>query len=125
MRLKVKIKNTEFRFRDRYASYMHIPETNTYIGRVVKPAPKWLSANEFMLTTGEAESPVRILDKRDIVEAWVERREVDDGVSLVSGEASTYVVTRGPLDRYSCTCTAYGYRRKCSHIDAVANRSDQ
>lgn len=120
MRLKVKIRNTAYKFRNRYARYMHIPEFETYEGRVVKPKPYGLSANEFALTTGDYDSPVRILDKRDIVEAWVARKEVNDGVCIVPGETSAYVVTRGPINRYSCTCTAYRYRAKCSHIDAIA-----
>ena len=75
---------------------------------------------QFMLTTGDYESPVRILDKADIVEAWIARSEVDDGVYIVPGESSPYVVTRGPLGRASCTCTAFKYRGRCSHLDAIA-----
>lgn len=121
-RLKVKIRNTMYDYKDRYAVSLYIPESNVYEGRVVKPKPKWLNANQFMLTTGDSEAPVRILEKSDILEAWVARKDVDDGVYLVNGETSTYVVTRGPLNRFSCTCTAYGYRRKCSHIDSVRSK---
>lgn len=123
MRIKLKVKNSEYTYRDRQASYRHIPEFCTYEGRVVKPNAKGLSANEVMLTTGDYESPVRILDKRDIVEAWIARKETDDGVYLIPGDkSSTYVVTRGPLHRFSCTCTAFRYRAKCSHVDAVRSR---
>ena len=117
-RLKLKIRNTEIL----RGSSVYVPKSNTYIGRVVQPKPKWLNHNQFMLTTGDYESPVRILEKQDILEAWIDRKDVDDGVYLIPGETSTYVVTRGPLNRFSCTCTAYRYRAMCSHIDAVRSK---
>lgn len=116
MHLKVKVKNPEYPFRNRYASYVVIPEFNTYIGQVVKTKVKGLSENQFMLTTGDYESPVRILDKTDIVEAWVNRSNRKTNVHIVEDK---YVVTEGPAKRFSCTCTAYHYRRRCSHIDGV------
>lgn len=116
MHLKVKIKNTQYAYRDRYASYMHIPEFNTYIGQVVKPKPKWLKDYEFMITTGDYESPVRVLDKRDVVQAWVNRSKQKTNVHIVEDK---YVVTQDIGDRFSCTCTAYHYRKRCSHIDNV------
>ena len=119
MRLKVKIKNSQYKYRNRYASYVVIPEFNIYVGRVVSPRPSWLGANEFLLTTGDAEAPVRILDKNDIVEAWVSHKDFDDGVTLVPGEKRPYVVTRGDHGKYTCNCTAFGYRKCCSHINEV------
>jgi len=62
------------------------------------------------------ESPVRILDKTDIVQAWVNRSNRKTNVHIVEDK---YVVTEGPAKRFSCTCTAYHYRRRCSHIDGV------
>ena len=82
----------------------------------VVPAPKHLSEHEFMLTTGDMDAPVRILDKRNIIKAWVDRANVRDNVQIVDGK---YVVTAGPFNRYSCTCTAYKYRHRCSHTDGV------
>ncbi len=116
MHLKVKVKNPEYPFRHRYASYVVIPEFNTYIGQVVKSKPKGISNKQFMLTTGDYESPVRILEKDSIVEAWVNRSKCQTNVHIIEDK---YVVTQGPLNRYSCTCTAYHYRRRCSHIDGV------
>lgn len=116
MFLKVKVKNPEYPYRNRYASYVVIPEFNTYVGQVVKPKPRWLSPNQFMLTTGDYEAPVRILDKTDIVAAWVNKSVKNTNVQMVENK---YIVTKGPLNRYSCTCTAYKYRNRCSHIDEV------
>ena len=94
------------------------PKENTYIGHVLHFS--WLSENEFGLTTGDMDAPVRILDKRDIIEAWIDRSNRGDNVKIVDGK---YVVTAGPFKRYSCTCTAYKYRNRCSHIDGVKHGS--
>jgi len=114
-RLKIKYKsNLVLR-----GSNVYVPEYSIYIGRVVKPRPSWLSSDEFLFTTGDIDSPVRILNKQNIIEAWVSHKNIDDGVTLVPGEKRPYVVTRGPFGRYSCNCTAYGYRKRCSHTDGV------
>lgn len=110
MLLKVKYRNSAYK----PGSYAYQPEYNTYIGQIV-PRQKWLSENEFFLTTGDIDAPVRILDKRDIVQAWVNRK-AKDNVTIVEDK---YVVTKGAFNRYSCNCTAYNYRKKCSHIDGV------
>jgi hypothetical protein len=90
----------------------YCPSEVEYIGR---PVPlKFLSENEFALTTGDMDSPVRILDKTSIIKAWVSNSK--DNVTIVEDK---YVVTAGPFNRYSCTCTAYNYRKRCSHIDGV------
>ena len=109
--LKLKYKNSAYK---PGSSYVYQPEHVTYIGHTM-PRQKWLSENEFFLTTGDIDGPVRILDKRNIVEAWIDRK-AKDNVTIVEGK---YVVTAGGFKRYSCTCTAYHYRRKCSHIDGV------
>ena len=93
----------------------YCPSEVEYVGHVV-PRSSWLSENEFFLTTGDMDAPVRILDKRDVIKAWVDRSNRGDNVSIVDNK---YVVTAGPFKRYSCTCTAYKYRSKCSHIDEV------
>ena len=115
MRLKVKYRNSAYK----PGSYAYSAPYNYYEGRVVLPKPKGLSEYEFMLTTGDADAPARILDKRDILEAWTGNDKYDDGVTLVDGDKKTYVVTRGNFGRYSCTCTAYHYRKWCSHTNEV------
>jgi hypothetical protein len=93
------------------------PSEVEYIGHVA-PRQSWLSENEFFLTTGDMDAPVRILDKRNIIKAWVDKSNNDDNVKIADNK---YVVTAGPFKRYSCTCTAYKWRNKCSHIDGVKN----
>jgi hypothetical protein len=113
--LKLNYRNSAYRpgFHAHYE-----PEFKTYIGHVLHFS--WLSTDEFALTTGEYDAPVRILNKNDIVAAWVDRSGLPDNVRVVDDK---YVVTAGPFKRYSCTCTAYKYRNKCSHIDGVKHGS--
>lgn len=94
------------------------PSEAVYIGHVLRFS--WLSENEFGLTTGDIDAPVRILDKRDIIQAWIDRSNNGDNVKIVD---SKYVVTKGRLNKYSCTCTAYKWRHRCSHIDGVKHGS--
>jgi len=114
--LKLRYKNSAYRpgFHCKYE-----PQEHTYIGHVV-PRSSWLSENEFFLTTGEYDAPVRILDKRDIIEAWIDRSGRPDNVTIVDDK---YVVTAGPFKRFSCTCTPYKWRHRCSHIDGVKHGS--
>ena len=91
------------------------PSEVEYIGHVA-PRQSWFSEYEFALTTGDMDAPVRILDKRNIIKAWIDRSNNGDNVKIVDNK---YVVTAGPFKRYSCTCTACKWRHKCSHIDEV------
>lgn len=117
MRLKVKYRNSAYK---PGSSYVFQPEHKYYEGRVILPKPKGLSEHEFMLTTGDIDAPARILDKRDIVEAWIGNEKFNDGVTLVDGEKNKkYIVTRGRFNRYSCSCTCYHYRKWCNHINEV------
>lgn len=112
--IKLRYKNSAYK----PGSYVYEPKENIYIGHVIKYS--WLKNGEFGLTTGDMDAPVRILDKSDIIEAWIDRSNNPDNVNIVEDK---YVVTAGPFNRYSCTCTAYNYRRKCSHIDGVKHGS--
>lgn len=91
---------------------------HTYVGRYL-PRPKWLSKDEFMLTTGDYVAPVRIIDKTNVVKLQIDKANRPDGVYLVDGDKRKYVVTSGPFGRFSCDCTAYGYRKRCNHITEV------
>lgn len=113
--LKLKYKNSAYKPGFSYLPPQ--PEYVTYIGHTL-PKQKWLSENEFFLTTGDMDAPVRILDKRDIVQAWIDRNGKDN-VTIVDNK---YVITAGPFKRYSCTCTAYHYRKRCNHIPEVKAR---
>lgn len=114
-RLKVTVKNTH-KWKCSHACVE--PDFNTYIGRYL-PRPSWLSKDEFMLTTGDIDAPVRIIDKRNITEVKIDKANRPDGVYLVDGEKRKYVVTSGAFGRFSCDCTSFGYRKWCNHINEV------
>ena len=113
--IKVTVKNTH-KWKCSHACVE--PNSNTYIGRYL-PRSSWLSDDEFMLTTGDIDAPVRIIDKRNVTEVKIDKSNRPDNVYLVDGEKRKYVVTSGPFRRFSCNCTSFGYRKWCSHINEV------
>ena len=113
--IKVTVKNTH-KWKCSHACVE--PDYNTYVGRYL-PRPSWLSDNEFMLTTGDIDAPVRIIDKTNVTQLFIDKSNRPDGVYLVDGEKRKYVVTSGPLRRFSCNCTSFGYRKWCNHINEV------
>ena len=113
--IKVKVKNTH-KWKCSHACVE--PDYNVYVGHYL-PRPSWLSKDEFMLTTGDIDAPVRIIDKTNVVELQIDKSNRPDNVYLVDGEKRKYVVTSGPFGRFSCDCTAYGFRKRCNHITEV------
>ena len=114
-RIKVTVKNVH-KWKCDHACFE--PDFNTYIGRYLS-RPSWLSKDEFMLTTGDIDSPVRIVNKNNVTDIKIDKSNRPDGVYLVDGEKRKYVVTSGPFGRFSCNCTSFGYRKWCSHINEV------
>jgi hypothetical protein len=114
-RIKITVRNVH-KHKCSHACYE--PDSNTYVGRYL-PRPSWLSKDEFMLTTGDIDSPVRIVNKNNITDIKIDKSNRPDGVYLVDGEKRKYVVTSGSFGRFSCNCTAFGYRKWCSHINEV------
>lgn len=125
MRLRIRVQNVEYAFRDRYAKYMHIPEYNDYEGTIVSPKPSWLSDDQFMMDTGNDESILRVLDKDRIICGWL----LGDGgelppptmVSIPSKSTGKhYIVSLVDGGRsLSCNCMGYSYRKTCSHVKEV------
>jgi hypothetical protein len=113
-----RIKVTVKAFKYKCSNAVYQPDFNTYVGRYL-PRPSWLSDNEFMLTTGDIDAPVRIIDKTNITEVKIDKANRPDGVYLVDGEKRKYVVTSGAFGRFSCDCTSFGYRKWCNHINEV------
>lgn len=126
-RLRVRVRNPMYDVRSRYDG--HAPEFNEYEGEIY-PNPKWVSADSFCLTTGDAQFPFRILSKEDIIHGWLipssrTNRSLPPEVPAsqayqVESKGKTYLVTR-TNNKLSCNCTGFSYRRTCSHIKEVAN----
>lgn len=125
MRLRVRVKNSQYEVRHRYASYMHIPEYHDYEGEIY-PNPKWVRDDSFCLTTGDKQFPFRVLDKESIICGWrlpnvSKTIEEANRISImVPTPKSTYIVTSDGID-HSCNCTGFSYRRTCSHVKEIEN----
>ena len=64
MRLRVKIRNVLWDRREQYA--FPIPEFIEYEGDVVEK-PKWVTGEQFCLSTGDKSFPFRVIEKEAIV----------------------------------------------------------
>lgn len=69
MKLTVRYKNYVYAIRDRYASYLHIPEYFDYTGTVL-PNPKWVKDDSFCLAYGPGQYDFRILKKENVICGW-------------------------------------------------------
>lgn len=122
MRLTVRIKDVRWEARDRYAAGV-VQEFHDYTGDLVPRFP-WLDDNWFVLTTGDKDAPFRILHKDGIICGWLRsssQQPVDQRFVSVTGKSgkrhSVYLSDDGL--QFTCDCTSYSYRRRCSHIDEV------
>ena len=123
MRITVRMRNILYDVKDRYATSVVIPPYNDYTGDIA-PRPRWCSDEQFALTTGDSDAPIRILEKSSIICGWLvpattestDRRYVS--VPGKSGKRHTVYLSDDGL-KFSCDCTGYGYRRHCSHVAEV------
>jgi hypothetical protein len=72
IRLRVKVQNPQWAYRQVYAKYMHIPEFFILEG-VLKKKHRWAPEGEFMLMTGNPKCPTHIINRKDVLEAWIKR----------------------------------------------------
>ena len=122
----LKVKNVLWPSRDRYASYVRIPEFNVYTGTLM--SERWFAPNEIGITTGDPNFPFRRIDKERIVavnDVEVEQakhptQEIEDQVFQVLGsKGAIYQVSLGRNGRASCSCPGYQFRGRCKHADGV------
>ena len=122
MRITVRMEHPLYDVKDRYSPSVYIPPYNDYTGDLV-PSPRWLTDNEFMITTGDKDSPFRILHKDSIICGWivppVSREAEPTFVSIPGKSGKKYIVAMADDGSLSCNCTGYGYRRTCSHVTEV------
>ena len=120
-RIKLKVKNVMYPYRDRYSVNMIIPEFNYYEGQVVYE--KWFKKDQVGLTTGEDWFPVRTIQKHRIVEVnGVEIEPIEEEVyptakvfKVLGSKGEEYEVTfDGPNSK--CTCKGFMFRGTCKHI---------
>lgn len=125
MRITVRIRNILYDVRDRYSASVYIPPYNDYTGDIA-PRPRWCSDEQFALTTGDSDAPIRILEKSSIICGWLRsssQQPVDQRFVSVTGKSgkrhSVYLSDDGL--QFTCDCTSYSYRRRCSHVEEVMN----
>ena len=124
----IKVKNPVWPMRRAYASYVNVPEFNTFIGTVVTKH-KAIKEGQIGLTTDDPSFTMRVIDI-DRIQGFESKTvstaaESDYRTWTVTGSKNNeYTVT---LDRgqYSCTCMGFAHRHTCKHIDGVrSNASD-
>jgi len=120
MYIGIRMRHPLWESRNRYAAGV-IREYSEYVGEV-GPAPNYLSDDEWFTLT-EDSGNVRILSKDSVVYSWrIIRSSVSNSINhsvrIFRGPKS-YVVSINPNGSLSCNCTAYSYRRTCSHIKEV------
>ena len=122
----IKVKNPVWSMRNAYASYVQIPEFNTYTGRVVLNHGA-VRSGQIGLTNDHPEFDLRVIDIERIVslgdeEVVSEPNKPSSQAWTVQGsKGETYVVT---LDhgRFDCTCPGFQFRKACKHVDSFKEK---
>lgn len=118
----IKVRNPIWPMRKAYASYIQIPEFNTFTGRVVRDH-RAIKPGQIGLTTEDPKFDLRVIDIERIVGiddtaiTPVVKTEPSSKTWIVQGsKGKTYTVT---LDhgRYECNCPGFQFRRSCKHVD--------
>lgn len=102
-----------------------MPEHLVYEGTIVSSAN--YDPKESFRITGDVLMPVRVIHKGHVVSCngkkvgkTTELPAVRPQTFPVKGsKGNDYVVAINEQGQGSCTCSGYGFRRKCSHIDGV------
>ena len=122
MRLKVRMKDPLYDVKDRYSPSVYIPHSNDYVGQVL-PNPPWLGSDYFCLSTDNAESPMRMLFKDNIICGWrmpeTDYEKEEPTHVAIPKNGKVYTVSMDNRGHLSCNCTGFGYRRTCSHVNEV------
>ena len=118
----IQVKNPVWPMRKAYASYVQIPEFNTYTGQVILDH-KAIKQGQIGLTTDQKDFTMRVIDINRIVgmedSAPVENAAEEFKTWNVKGsKGNEYVVT---LDRgrWSCSCAGFSFRGSCKHVEAA------
>lgn len=119
----IKVRNSLYDVRDRYANGYVGPEYNEYTGIFVHE--KWYGDDKIGLTTDMKHFPVRVLNRANIVE--VSGAKVDytpvkssrETITVQGSKGNTYIVTK-ENGKASCSCPGFGFRKTCKHVQELA-----
>ena len=116
--MRVRVRNTQA---NRVGIWQfHQPEYFEYEGEEVKP--KWVSADELALTTGDPEWPVRVIQRSLIIS--IDGTSVSQPSSkalnrIVRGSKGDEYVVSNASGRWTCTCSGFQFRKSCRHLESV------
>ena len=118
----VKVRNSLYDMRDRYANGYVGPEYNEYTGTVVHE--KWYGDDKIGLTTDMPHFPVRVLSLANIVEVSGAKHDYQpvksalETITVQGSKGNTYIVTK-ENGKATCTCPGYGFRKTCKHVQEL------
>lgn len=118
----VKVRNSLYYARDRYANGYVGPEFNEYTGTVVHQ--KWYGDDKIGLTTDMPHFPVRVLNRENIVEVsgakfdYTPVKSARETITVQGSKGNTYIVTK-ENGKVSCSCPGYGFRKTCKHVQEL------
>jgi len=97
-------------------------EFTTYVGAIIQN-PKWVADDCICLSTGDRQFPFRVIEKALIVDSTTtiqyNKPKSDRNVFQCRGtNSNVYTITREGT-QWSCTCTGFGFRRDCKHVQAA------
>ena len=119
----VKVRNSLYDMRDRYANGYVGPEFNEYTGIVVHE--KWYGDDKIGLTTDMKHFPVRVLSRANIVEVmgakvdYTPVKSSRETITVQGSKGNTYIVTK-ENGKATCTCPGFGFRKTCKHVQELA-----
>ena len=117
----IKVRNSLYDVRDRYANGYVGPEFNEYTGIVVHE--KWYGDDKIGLTTDMKHFPVRVLNRENIVEVsgakfeYTPVKSSRETITVQGSKGNTYIVTK-ENGKVSCSCPGYSFRKSCKHQSA-------
>ena len=118
----VKVRNSLYDMRDRYANGYVGSEFNEYTGIVVHE--KWYGDDKIGLTTDMKHFPVRVLSLANIVEVmgakvdYTPVKSTRETITVQGSKGNTYIVTK-ENGKVSCSCPGYGFRKTCKHVQEL------
>lgn len=118
----VKVRNSLYDVRDRYANGYVGPEFNEYTGIVVHE--KWYGDDKIGLTTNMKHFPVRVLSRANIVEVsgakfdYTPVKSSRETITVQGSKGNTYIVTK-ENGKATCTCPGFGFRKTCKHVQEL------
>lgn len=114
----IRVRNPVWSMRKAYASYVHIPEFNTYTGTVIRKH-KAIKEGQIGLTTDERLFDMRVIDIDRIVGMAEEAPRASTTAlprvwEVTGSKGDVYTVTESHGVR-SCTCPGFAHRGNCKH----------